>query len=266
MFNIEDICKTGMTLAGRGDKPSSEDMATALRTLQVILEDWATTRDVTFWNIAENQVSLARGDVAKVGDNYYQCYVNHIADATNQPEVGANYLSYWKATSSTLVYLTWALGNSYLSQKTLTLTEINLEDALALQLQCDSQMSGIERITMLEFQRLDMTELGLPTKCWVQKTLNGLILNFHPLLNEDEAKIFYYAINRPQPITAAESTNMGGQWVQAAYYALATELGFLYNINLERLDTLGQKAAFELAKALRTNTSEVDKCFVKPCY
>jgi len=266
MFNIEDILTTAMTLAGRGDKPSSDDLALALRTLQLILGDWATTKDVTFWNIAETSTTLLQGDVVKVGDNYYQCYVNHTSLAINEPGVGAVESNFWTSCAEVTAPLTWALGNSYLNQKQLILTDFNLEDVLALKIQYQGQFSPVEKIGAMEFQQLPMADIGTPTKCWAQKTLDGLVLHFYPLPDNAETNLFYYSITRPQPIAAGNTTNLAEQWVTALYYSLAVELGFMYNIGMDRLNILGQKAKFELDKAMRTNNSEVDTCFVKPCY
>jgi len=266
MYNVEDIIKTALTLAGRGDKPSNDMLNEALRALQLILGEWATVKDVTFWNIADTRLDLLQGDVVKVGDNYYQCYVNHTALAVNQPEVGAVWENFWVSCAEVTTPLTWALGNAYLSQRELTLTDFNLEDILCLKIFDKGQESSIEKISMIEFQKLPLIDIGTPTKCWAQKTLDGLILHFYPLIDNAETTLSYYSINRPNPISAASATNLPEQWIQALQYTLATELGFLYNISLDRLNILGQKAKFEMDKAMRTNNSEVDTCFVKPLY
>lgn len=267
MFTIEEICNTALQLVGRGDKPASDDLALAVRTLQAVLSDWAATRDVHLWNLSDFEVTITRGSVVKAGDNYYQCYVSHTSAADTEPEAGDNYLNYWVATPETTSYLTWETGYAYDSGKQFTsLTGVTAEDILCPQLVFEGQSSPVEKISALEYAKLESSEQGLTTHLWVQKTGAGIYLNLWPTLNESSALLRFYLVMRPDYVTLNDDVNMPDYWAQALYYALALELAFMYNIGIERINLIGQKAIYEFNKAFRANSSEVDRCFVKPCY
>ena len=267
MFTIEEICNTALQLAGRGDKPASDDFALAVRTLQAILSDWAATKDVQLWNLVDYELTINRGSVVKVGDNYYQCYITHTAAAGNEPEVGDNYLNYWVPTTSTTTYGTWTSGLTYSNGQTLSdLSGIAIEDILCPRIVFQGQTSAVEKINAIDYAKLQPNEQGVPTHLWVQKTGNGIYIRIWPVLNEESVLLRFYSVLRNEYIRPEASSNLPDYWSQALYYALALELGFMYNIGIERINLLGQKAVHEFNKAFRANASEVDRCFVKPCY
>ena len=141
-----------------------------------------------------------------------------------------------------------------------------VEDIIGLRVLHAGQFSPVEKISMLDYVNLDRQEFNLPTHAHIQKTSNGASAQFFPINNEANATLHYYEIRRPYQLAHNQSTTIPDQWISALYYALAVELGFVYNIGIERLNMLGQKAQFEFNKAFRTNESEVDRCFVKPAY
>lgn len=266
MHTVEDIVLTALTFSGRGDKPSPEDLNQAVRLMNLILKDWATTRGVQLWNLLEETTDLSRADTVLHNGVYYLCYSNHLAASANEPGVGADYQNYWVETPEVSDSYTWTTGTSYASNHRLTLDPFQLDDIITLRLLHEGQFSPIEKISMHEYKFLEPSAQGLPTHAYVEKTAAGIYVNTWPKCNESDAHLLYYRINRPYDIAAGESLMLADQWVTALQYALAVELGFLYNISIERLNVLGQKAQFEFNKAFRTNESEVDKCFVKPCY
>lgn len=257
-----------MTLAGRGDKPSSDDLAQALRTLQLILEDWATTKGVLLWNVLEEQIDVPRGDIVLHNGQYYQCYVDHISSADNEPGnlTSETWRNFWVAGKTVTDPLVWTLGNSYTNAKSFLYPNQFVSDILAVRIQYEGQISHVEKVGALDFANLDIQETGPMTHIYVQKTANGMFLNQWPLNNRAGSKLMFYSTTTPNEVLASDSTDMPSPWVTAAYYALATELGFLYNIPMDRLNVIGQKAEFEFNKALRINESEIDECFIKPLY
>lgn len=266
MYTVEDICTTAMQLAGRGDKPSSDDMALAIRTLKIILEDWTATRGVILWNLIESSLDILRGDVVQVGEDYYQCYLTHTSEADNEPGVGDNWQNYWVLCKPATAPLTWALTNVYENRRATTIQSTKIEDLLAVRLQCQGQISPVEKIRTMDFTDLPLADIGYPDRMLVQKTQAGLVVHLHPLPDIEEAKLLYYVVQKPDEWEAGDITTLAGQWVQALYYALAVELGFLWHIELNRMDLLGKKAEYEFNKAFRTNESEIDECYIKPAY
>lgn len=267
MLTIEQICTTAMKLAGRGDKPSSDDFAEALRTLMVILSDWAAVRDIQFWNLAEQTEDVPIGDRVTGSDSLtYQCIVDHSATTDDYPVTGDLYKNYWKASRLDTDVVVWASGSSYTTNKTITISDLELEDALAFRLQHDGQFSPVEKISKMEFEQLPKDELGTPVKACVEKTGSGIVVRLWPNNELSDAKLFYYAVKRPSDYIGTDLFPLADQWAQALYYALAVELGFMYNISMDRLKVLGLKARDEFNKAFQTNESEPDECFVKPCY
>ena len=267
MFTVEEICKTGLQLAMVGDKPSEDDFALSIRTLQSILSKWAAVEDVHLWNISDSTLAIPRGDVVLHNSVYYQCYNPHQSTADDEPGVGNNWENYWKPCREITTPLTWATGLDYVNQRSLSdLRSYPFEDIYAIRILHQGQFSPVEKISMLEYKQLDAQELGLPTHVWVEKTNTGISLHLFPLNDQEEVTLHFYAIARPESVDPAAPMPMPDYWAAALYYALAVELGFMYNIGIERINLLGQKAVFEFNKAFRTNQSEVDKCFVKPCY
>lgn len=267
MLTIEQICTTAMKLAERGDKPSSDDFAEALRTLMVILSDWAAVRDIQFWNLAEQTEDIPIGDRVIADDStVYQCIVDHTATTDDYPTTGDLYKNYWKASRLDTDATAWTETYPYAANKTLTIDDVNLEDVLALRLQYAGQFSPIEKISKMEFEQLPKDELGTPVKACVEKSGAGVTVRLWPNNELADAKLFYYAVKRPSDYTGTDLFPLADQWAQALYYALAVELGFMYNISMDRLKVLGLKARDEFNKAFQTNESEPDECFVKPCY
>lgn len=268
MYAIEDILKMAAQLAGRGDKLSMEDLNTALRILNTILTDWATTRDVHLWNILEATAPLPTPDTVLHGSVYYQCFNPHNSAADNEPGVGTLWKNYWQIAPAVTNPLTWATGNSYSPNNLVVFDPTFTEDIIGLRVLYQGQFSPVEKISMLDYVNLQTSDpgFGLPTQAHVQKASAGVSVQFWPMNNQTDATLHYYEIRRPYQLSHSQSTTIPDQWVSALYYALAVELGFVYNIGMERLNMLGQKAQFEFNKAFRTNESEADKCFVKPCY
>lgn len=266
MLNVEEIILTALQLAGRGDRPSEADKAKALKHLQIILDDWAATKGVLLWNVTESGSEVPRGDVVLVGETYYQCYSSHLSNSTNEPATGADWPNFWVECKPSDDATTWATATTYENRRAYADQTLQVEDILGVTVQHAGQFSNVEKIGSMEFAALPLNVTGVPEKLWVQKTIDGLVFNLYPLPDVDDAKFFFYTIKRPPTWTLADDTNMASQWVQALYYALAVELGFLYNIDFNRLNVIGQKAEFEFAKAFRTNESELDECFIKPLY
>lgn len=267
MLTVEQICKTALQLCGRGDKPDTDDMALALRTMNIITADWAATRDVLFWNVAEDSFDVPIGDrVTGTDGNVYQCIVPHVADDDNCPVTGDQYLDYWKASPHTDGAVVWASGTSYDNSQYYQFSDSYLEDILATKLQLNGQFSTVEKVGAMEFLSLTKDEIGEPTKLWFKKEGSFCRAYLWPLNPEANAKIFFYSVKRPYESISSDLFSFPDQWAQALYYALAVELGFMYNISLERLNVLGQKARFEFDKAFRSNESETDECYVKPLY
>ena len=141
-----------------------------------------------------------------------------------------------------------------------------IEDILCPRIVFQGQTSAVEKINAIDFAKLQPNEQGVPTHLWVQKTGNGIYIRIWPVLNEESVLLRFYSVLRNEYIRPEASSNLPDYWSQALYYALALELGFMYNIGIERINLLGQKAVHEFNKAFRANASEVDRCFVKPCY
>lgn len=266
MYAVEDILKMGAQLAGRGDKLPMDELNVALRILNTILTDWATTRDVQLFNILEATMPLPTPDTVLHNSIYYQCYNPHTSASDNEPGVGALWEDYWKLAPEVTTPLTWAASNSYSPNNLVQFDALYVEDIIGLRVLHAGQFSPVEKISMLDYVNLDRQEFNLPTHAHIQKTSNGASAQFFPINNQANATLHYYEIRRPYQLSHNQSTTIPDQWISALYYALAVELGFVYNIGMERLNMLGQKAQFEFNKAFRTNESEVDRCFVKPCY
>ena len=265
MYAIEDILKMAAQLAGRGDKLSMEDLNTALRILNTILKDWAATQDVQLWNILEKTVDLPTPDTVLHNGVYYQCFNPHTSAADNEPGVGALWENYWQVTTAVTSPFTWAVANSYTHNNLILFTPTEVEDIIGLRVLHQGQFSPIEKIPMLDYVNREQS-FDLPTHAHVQRSATGTSAQFWPVNNQENATLHYYQISRPYAFALNQSTDIPEQWIVALYYALAVELGFVYNIGTERLNVLGQKAKFEFNKAFRTNESEADACFVKPCY
>jgi len=60
-----------------------------------------------------SQVSLVTG----TDSNVYSCILNHTAAAANTPITGADYATYWAASSSASTPATWAAATSYFCEK-----------------------------------------------------------------------------------------------------------------------------------------------------
>lgn len=266
MYAVEDILKMGAQLAGRGDKLPMEELNVALRILNTILTDWATTRDVQLFNILEASQALPTPDTVLHNTVYYQCFNPHTSASENEPGVGALWEDYWKVAPEVVTPLTWAINNSYSSNNLIVFDTVSIEDIIGLRVLHAGQFSPVEKIPMLDYVSRDRQEFNLPTHVYIQKSVAGTSAQFFPINNQANATLHYYEVRRPYPLAHNQSTDIPDQWISALYYALAVELGFVYNIGMERLNMLGQKAQFEFNKAFRTNESEVDRCFVKPCY
>ncbi len=266
MYSVEEIITMAATLAGRGDKLSFDDLNQGLKILNSILTDWSVTRGVELFNIQEATAALDTADTVLHNSVYYQCYNAHISSSDNEPGVGSLWEDYWVITPETTTPLTWAADNSYLPNNELGLNPSQIDDAMSLRILHEGQFSPVEKIRMLDFNQLDRTEFGLPTKAYLNKSALGTSIKFWPINNKANATLHYYSISRPAPYAPNQTPDLPEQWVVALYYALAVELGFVYNISMERLNVLGQKAQYEFNKAFRSNESEVDRCFVKPCY
>jgi hypothetical protein len=266
MYAVEDILKMAAQLAGRGDKLPMEELNVALRILNSILTEWATVRDVHLWNIVEASQALPTPDTVLHNSIYYQCYNPHTSASENEPGVGALWENYWKLAPEVPTPLTWMASISYSPNNLVLFDNLYVEDIIGLRVLHAGQFSPVEKISMLDYVNLDHQEFGLPTHAHVQKSATGTSAQFFPVNNQQNATLYYYEIRRPYELDHNQTTSIPNQWISALYYALAVELGFVYNIGIERLNMLGQKAQFEFNKAFRTNESEVDRCFVKPAY
>ena len=268
MYAIEDILKMAAQLAGRGDKLSMEDLNTALRILNSILTEWATVRDVHLWNIVEATRPLPTPDTVLHNGIYYQCFNPHVSIAENEPGVGALAENYWQVAPAVASPLTWSANINYTHNNLVIFDPLTTEDIIGLRVLHQGQLSPIEKISALDYvnRQLPNPIFDLPTHANIQKSHSGISAQFWPMNNQSNATLHYYEIRYPAEATLNQQATLPDQWITALYYALAVELGFVYNIGIERLNILGQKAQFEFNKAFRTNESEVDKCFVKPCY
>jgi hypothetical protein len=266
MHTVEEIAFSAMTLAGRGDKPSPDDLNQTIRVMNMILKDWATTRDVHLWNLLEETISVTRASIVTHLGNQYLCYASHIASTTNEPGVGAEWPNYWVGANSSESIAEWVSGTTYGANQNIALNPFQLEDITAVRLLHEGQFSPVEKINMHEYALLDPAMHGLPEKIYVEKRANETHINIWPKCGVSNASLIYYRINRPEDVYAGQTLLISDAWIMALQYALAVEMGFMYNISIERLNILGQKAHMEFNKAFRLNESEVDRCFVKPCY
>lgn len=268
-YTVEEVCQAAMELAGRGDKPSNEDLNKAVKILGSILADWSVTRDVQLWNLVDSELDVPVCDWVTNDGVTYKCYRDHTADADNEPGKGDNWADYWVAASEDTYSPTpaeWTSGFEYAANKTYALDPMTDEDILAVKVQHAGQITYVDKISALEYQKLPIDSFGLPEMVWVEKALEGAVVHLWPICDCEDAKLLYYLVRRPGEPDKAATLTMPDQWIPALYYALAVELGFLWSISYERINLLGQKAKFEFDKALRTNTSEVSSCIVKPCY
>jgi len=269
MYSVEEVCTTAMTMAGRGDKPSNEDLNNAVKMLGNILSDWATTRGVHLWDLTNTEINVPVCDFVTEAGQVYKCYQDHIAAADNKPGSGEKWGDYWVSASVgdyTPTPGAWNAGFQYGPNRTYNLNPNVDEDVLAVKVQHAGEVYDVKKIPHLDFLRLPMDSFGLPEKISVIKSAEGSAIHIWPANDQESARLLYYLVCRPGAPDKLDSMTLPAQWVPALYYALAVELGFFYNIGLDRLNILGQKARYEFAKASRTNESEVDECFVTPCY
>lgn len=269
MYSVEEVCTTAMTMAGRGDKPSNEDLNNAVKMLGSILSDWALTRGVHLWNLVDQSINVPTADWVTNDGLTYKCYRDHVADADNEPGTGDLWEDFWLLAEDTDYSPTagaWTLGFNYKTNHTYALNSLTDEDILSVRVQHAGGISYVDKVSALDFSKLDVTSFGLPEKVWVEKAVDGPVIHIWPMCDYEDATMIYYLVRKPGAPDKSATMAIPTQWIPALYYALAVELGFFYNIGLDRLNILGQKAQYEFAKAARTNESEVDECFVTPCY
>ena len=60
-LSLEKICERAMKLAGRGDKPSSDDYGEAIDTVSMILTNWSSNHGVALWDILRGSSTVEAG-------------------------------------------------------------------------------------------------------------------------------------------------------------------------------------------------------------
>ena len=256
-------------MAGRGDKPSVDDYNDALTTLDMIFKTWASNHGVAFWDIVCNSQTLTAGSKVSHNSKVYQCILNHTADSTNEPGVGADWADYWEENSDISTTDLWVSGLTYTVVRSLTPTSTNCVDISNLHINYNGSFWQVELVSKDELFNHDTLTTGMPTKAYLSHSqIGGVVAIFNRIPNRDY-EFKYYAMCRPETITAENlgvSTPIPDNWLKAAVYALAVELSYLYSIDLETIQLLTVKARAEFKKCLGTDRGGNDLCFVKSTF
>ena len=266
-LSVGDACTKAMQMAGRGDKPSPDDMADAAIMATAITKNWAANYGISLWDSKRVLESVEMGNLVVNDGTYYQCIMAHTSDADSEPGTGDDYALYWKETD-VVTATTWITGVSYDVNNGIYTTNPDVFSYQQVRyLSAAGQYSDIIMVSKEDFATFDRRDVGIPTHATVEKTPLATFLQLYPTPYEEGGQLEYTLWNKPMDMMDHQGLlNLPDNWILAFIYTLAVELGFLYNIGTEQIALLAAKAKGEFRKCRGTEKSEVKKCFVKPTY
>ncbi len=265
-MSVNSLLTRALQLAGRGDKPTSDDMAQALVSLNVLLGTWRN-RGVDLFNLHDQQYTMSLENYVLHNGTTYVCIRPHYSTTNDEPGAGANWRNFWASTTNITSTVAWAVDTSYTAPNRLFLsggTSYMSEIANPRILQAGT-VNFLDIVGREEFFALDPAELGIPTKIFIQP---GPQAEFHfwPTPDYSDLILLFTAVLTGQDQYTGTEVYIASNWLQALQYGLAAELGYYYNLTPDRIGVLNNKAEVEFRRALGSDKGVVESCHVDPCY
>lgn len=265
-LSVNSLLTRSLQIAGRGDKPTSDDMAQALVSLNAMLGAWRL-RGVDLFNLHDQQYTMSAADYVLNDGATYVCIRPHYSTTSDEPGTGANWQNFWALTTNVTGTVTWSAGVSYTAPNRVFISggSIYMPEVANVRILQTGTVNFVDIVGREEFFALDPAELGIPTKVFIQP---GPQAEFHfwPTPDYSDLLLLFTAVLVGQDQYTGTDAYVPPTWLQALQYGLAAELGYYFNLTPDRLGVLNNKAEVEFRRALGSDKGVVESCHVDPCY
>ena len=265
-MTVSDLCVRALRIAGRGDKPTADDLNQAIVSLNGMTSAWRS-RGVDLFNLYDQQIILPVADTVLVSGATYVCIREHYSTIEDNPGVGANWQNYWAVTTNVTATIAWAEGTTYQTPNKLMPmgSSPELAEVVNTRIVRLGEVTPVIPIGRATFMNLDPAILGIPTVLY-QVLGNALELRLHPTPDyEDLVFLFTGVMVPPDQIIGGEAW-FPPPWLQALQYGLASELSYHFVLPPERVAMLNQKAEREFLLAKGYPKKEAETCGIKSLY
>jgi|TARA_R100000501_G_C2611814_1_gene106250 hypothetical protein len=245
-----------------GDSLSNEQYSTGSKVLNLIAKNWSS-EDIFLWKVDWVAQGLTASSAAQNNSLDYQCIRPHTSAAANEPGVGAQWESFWKALT-TSAGTAWALSTSYTSINTFALDSniISVENMRVREGTSDNILTPMSRDDY--FSLGNPTIEGKPTQYYYKKEETSDVY-LYPYPDSATAYIIEFMGYRyPEDFDAgANNANFLEEWLRPLVDALAVDLAPSRGIFGQQLSDLTRQASMSKSIARGTNTERGD-VFFKP--
>lgn len=233
-----------------GEQPTPEQYSYASDYLNMIVENLRGD-NCFIWEMEFKSFYLTPSSVVLGTDgNNYECIRNHVAEAANRPVSGAEYLTFWKLTSSGTPSA-WVIGTTYTSICNIPMTTdiIGLSDLRMRQSNNSTIYMNI--LSRQDYQRLSQTITpGQPLQYYYYKSQTTPSIFLYPYPNSTNYLIEGYQYKYPQYFANGNDTpSFLREWLLALTNCLAFEIGPIQGIFGQQLSDLKVQADISLQRA-----------------
>jgi hypothetical protein len=249
---------TGVKGAPSGSYEMAED------TLNSIVKNLQAD-NVFLW--AEEEVTKTFGASSEVTGSdsaIYTCYRTHTSSVDNEPVTGAEWSKYWKLRGETGG--TWQSGLTYSSIGEFAPDIDTLSVTRAFIRRSDTDVP-LDIIGRDEFQRLCVKqELGNPTKLYFRPLTTPRIF-LYPQPSDTDMILVYWAEKKLDDMdTHSGEPVFPRHWIEPLVYALASALGDIHGIDLNRVASYEAKYFRLKGLVNKRNFEKTSKSVVASAY
>jgi hypothetical protein len=263
-LNAEGICKRAIGKCVRGE-PTSLQKAEALEGLNIIVK--ALQNDNIFlWSVDWTTKTFSAPDEV-IGDNdglNYTCRRGNTGAASNRPNSGADYTTYWEQTGSAGV--TWVLGTDYSAIGDFA-PSVDTLDVIQAYIRRNTSDDPVVIIDRESFHaRFDKDNTGQPIQLYLEKKLVPRIYLWPQPENTTDV-LHYLRVKKLQDFDRlTNDPDFTTSMLRYLIYELASDLADDYGLELNERVLLTQKAAKFKRDIRKGNRERPTRNFVGSCY
>ncbi len=218
-----------MSVLGLGQSLSSSQLQNGLQALNLRIKMYpALIKKVwgTEFIVQGMQSPTTWIDDADATKNW-EAIIPHTTAAINRPTSGANYIAYYK--SSTTTGSSWSTAQTAVSKSAYNVdSDILYIENVRFLLESNRQKVDLELKTRKEFfNNLDLTNEGTPDSYYFERRTqsSNSTLYINPAPNDLNAVVTYDAIRYPQDVDASTNTlDFPQEWYSVLIYGIAIDM------------------------------------------
>lgn len=263
-LNTLQICNAALRKLGvvsQGDQASAVQSVEARQALNVMVKAWRGI-GVHLWDLDWITQGLTASSVVLGTDSVdYECIKAHTSAAATRPVTGANYMSYWKALTTT-AGSAWVTATDYvaITEYDLNTNIVAIDKAIVRE---DTDTKELYSLTRDGFFALpDRTSEGKPTHYYFERKATPK-LHLYPSPDSTTDYVIELLVYRYSDDfdANANTSDFPVEWLKALIYNLAVDLAPEYGLIEGKFYSILKKEAedaFIMARFLDEETGDTN--------